>query len=212
MEDTVFCGVFDGHGPYGHEVARKVRDALPLKLIAECNLNLHPSFNLDDNDNDPSSTDGSHNHNAKVNFATLRESLLKAHKVLDRELKLYHHIDCYCSGTTAVTLIKQVTNPVSIILLLFFFFFLSFTHLFSIGILSLIIFFQGQELAIANVGDSRAVLGTRDQHGSLIAVQLTTDLKPSLPSIYIYIYLFPCMCMCICLKPCQVTILKNYYF
>ena len=29
-----FCGIFDGHGPHGHLVARKVRDALPLKLLS----------------------------------------------------------------------------------------------------------------------------------------------------------------------------------
>lgn len=34
---------------------------------------------------------------------------------------------------------------------------------------------------IANVGDSRAVLGSQDGDGSLIDVQLTTDLKPNLP-------------------------------
>jgi len=34
---------------------------------------------------------------------------------------------------------------------------------------------------IGNVGDSRAVLGTRDVDNSLIAVQLTVDLKPNLP-------------------------------
>lgn len=33
--DTIFCGVFDGHGPYGHMVSKKVRDALPLKLCAQ---------------------------------------------------------------------------------------------------------------------------------------------------------------------------------
>lgn len=44
---------------------------------------------------------------------------------------------------------------------------------------------QGQDLVIANVGDSRAVLGTRDKDGSLVAVQLTVDLKPNLPSIFL---------------------------
>ena len=43
-------------------------------------------------------------------------------------------------------------------------------------------FFQGLNLVIGNVGDSRAVLGTRDHEDSLIAVQLTVDLKPNLPS------------------------------
>ncbi|KMZ68212.1 hypothetical protein ZOSMA_246G00020 [Zostera marina] len=37
--------------------------------------------------------------------------------------------------------------------------------------------FQGQELVIGNVGDSRAVLGYREDN-SLIAIQLTVDLKP----------------------------------
>ncbi|XP_061364189.1 probable protein phosphatase 2C 33 [Gastrolobium bilobum] len=124
-EDTIFCGVFDGHGPYGHMVAKKVRDSLPLKLIAQ--LDLHP------NNKDPTT-------------ATLTESFLKACKLIDKELKLHHLIHCYCSGTTAVTLVKQ-----------------------------------GHDLVIANVGDSRAVLGTRDHEDSLIPVQLTTDLKPNLP-------------------------------
>lgn len=34
---------------------------------------------------------------------------------------------------------------------------------------------------VGNVGDSRAVLATRDEDDSLIAVQLTVDLKPSVP-------------------------------
>ena len=34
---------------------------------------------------------------------------------------------------------------------------------------------------ISNVGDSRAVMGTRDQDGHLTALQLTVDLKPNLP-------------------------------
>ncbi|KAI3905627.1 hypothetical protein MKX01_036536 [Papaver californicum] len=41
--------------------------------------------------------------------------------------------------------------------------------------------FDSQHLVIGNVGDSRAVLGTRDQNDSLIAVQLTKELKPNLP-------------------------------
>lgn len=41
---------------------------------------------------------------------------------------------------------------------------------------------QGQDLVIANVDDSRAVLATQDRsNGSLIAVQLSTDHKPHLP-------------------------------
>ncbi|RDX98554.1 putative protein phosphatase 2C 74, partial [Mucuna pruriens] len=125
-DDTVFCGVFDGHGPHGHTVAKKVRDSLPLKLIAQWNL--HP------------------NNKNNNYFKTLRESFVKACKVMDRELKLHHDIDCSCSGTTAVTMLKQ-----------------------------------GHELVIANVGDSRAVLGSRGVDGAMVALQLSTDLKPNLP-------------------------------
>lgn len=42
---------------------------------------------------------------------------------------------------------------------------------------------QGLDLIIGNVGDSRAVLATRDKDNVLAAVQLTVDLKPNLPSI-----------------------------
>ncbi|XP_077210514.1 putative protein phosphatase 2C 33 [Tasmannia lanceolata] len=114
--DTVFCGVFDGHGPYGHMVSRRVRDSLPLKL----------------------------SDHWEVNRAS--DSFLKAFKVMDNDLRVHPNIDCYNSGTTAVTLVKQ-----------------------------------GQDLIIGNVGDSRAILGTRDDDGTLTAVQLTVDLKPNLP-------------------------------
>uniref|UniRef100_A0A804P1Z9 protein-serine/threonine phosphatase n=1 Tax=Zea mays TaxID=4577 RepID=A0A804P1Z9_MAIZE len=41
---------------------------------------------------------------------------------------------------------------------------------------------QGHNLIIGNLGDSRAVLGTRDENNQLVAVQLTVDLKPDIPS------------------------------
>ena len=52
------------------------------------------------------------------------------------------------------------------------------------------LFLQGQDLVIGNIVDSRAVLHTRDEDNSFIAVQLTVDLKPSVPSIS----LFPTFC------------------
>lgn len=48
--------------------------------------------------------------------------------------------------------------------------------------------YQGQDLVIGNIGDSRAIMGTRDKENNLTAVQLTVDLKPNLPSND----LFPC--------------------
>ncbi|CAI9088092.1 OLC1v1022329C1 [Oldenlandia corymbosa var. corymbosa] len=159
--DTIFCGVFDGHGPYGHMVARKVRDCLPLLLRKEwesssnsdqnCgaengtpNGSTHFDEMLDDNCCEPTENE------ATVKFPDihqpLKKSFLKAFKLMDKELKLHPTIDCFCSGTTAVTLVVQ-----------------------------------GQDIVLGNVGDSRAVLATRDKDNFLKAVQLTVDLKPNLP-------------------------------
>jgi serine/threonine protein phosphatase PrpC len=93
MEDCVFCGVFDGHGQYGHVVAKKVRDAFPLKIMNEWNSRCR----YDDNNNNKNN-----NH-----FKIMRESFVKASKSMDRELKQQHSMDSYGSGTTAVTLIKK---------------------------------------------------------------------------------------------------------
>lgn len=41
---------------------------------------------------------------------------------------------------------------------------------------------QGDDIFIANVGDCRAVLATYSEStGSLVAEQLTVDMKPNLP-------------------------------
>ncbi|CAL9095410.1 unnamed protein product [Musa textilis] len=162
--DTIFCGVFDGHGPFGHMVAKKVRDSLPLKLSdqwrATLNGNKGPhQFNsmsegvdsvetttitIDDEFSD--SLDVDENETLPAMYLPLKKSILKAFKIVDKELKFNPTIDCFCSGTTAVTVVKQ-----------------------------------GWDLVIGNLGDSRAIMGTRDKHNNLIAVELTVDLKPNLP-------------------------------
>ncbi|XP_022721135.1 probable protein phosphatase 2C 6 [Durio zibethinus] len=163
--DTIFCGVFDGHGPYGHMVAKQVRDSLPIILCTKWKGSLAGDQNsLNKGENTPESTisedTGSlsmddeccesleieENEQRPEMYLPLKQSMLKAFKLTDKELKLHSTIDCFCSGTTAVTLVKQ-----------------------------------GQDLVIGNVGDSRAVLAVRDKDNSLIAIQLTVDLKPDLP-------------------------------
>ncbi|KAJ1688581.1 hypothetical protein LUZ63_019971 [Rhynchospora breviuscula] len=79
-------------------------------------------------------------------FRSLKESVFKAFKLMDWDLKKHQSIDCFCSGTTAVTLVKK-----------------------------------GFDLVVGNLGDSRAVLGMRDDENNLIAEQLTIDLNPNLP-------------------------------
>jgi hypothetical protein len=168
--DTTLCGVFDGHGPFGHLVAKRVRDHLPLKL------NSHMSTeDICDNasrialidiasEETPLSTDaGSDKEQEKSDdfFAVMKDSLLKAFKVMDKDLRLHGNIDCFFSGTTAVTVVKQ-----------------------------------GRDLVIGNLGDSRAILGTRDSNNRLMPVQLTVDLKPNVPSMtFFLIVFFPCFAL-----------------
>ncbi|GMI97954.1 hypothetical protein like AT5G26010 [Hibiscus trionum] len=49
------------------------------------------------------------------------------------------------------------------------------------GTTAVVVVRQDEDVVIANLGDSRAVLGTMTENG-IKAVQLTTDLKPGLPS------------------------------
>ena len=114
-EDTIFCGVFDGHGPHGHLVARKVRDALPTKLVSSLHSNeskrngsgktcfkgnVKPDSG--DSEKDCSAED-------KLN-STWREAFMKAYKAMDKELRSHPNLDCFCSGSTAVTIVKQVVK------------------------------------------------------------------------------------------------------
>jgi hypothetical protein len=158
MEDTVYCGVYDGHGPYGHLVARRVRDSLPSKLLhywqeelaaikdnskesesddsaelcdtAEMDRGSNVSSmyesaicDAEDSDRDTALFEFSENallenlpdHNDEVvrkppMFQPWMEAHLTAYRVMDKELRSHPLIDCFCSGTTAVTVLKQVTE------------------------------------------------------------------------------------------------------
>lgn len=111
-------------------VAKRVRDSLPSKLSAHWEVNLKSqdvlkeiSLNtaeaslypedaslLSAADESRVSIDVEETEKLPEIFQTLKESFLKAYKVMDRELRSYTNIDCFCSGTTAVTLIKQVLD------------------------------------------------------------------------------------------------------
>ncbi|EEF44478.1 probable protein phosphatase 2C 52 isoform X2 [Ricinus communis] len=151
-EDMTFCGVFDGHGPHGHLVARKVRDALPIKLLSflhsiqsrqnesgqTCFKGNSKKSDVGDCEKDASTED-------KLN-SVWREAFLKSYKAMDKELRSHPNLDCFCSGSTAVTIIKQ-----------------------------------GSNLFMGYIGDSRAIMGSKDSNDSMVAIQLTVDLKPDLP-------------------------------
>ncbi|GFZ07173.1 protein phosphatase 2C family protein [Actinidia rufa] len=138
QEDMMFCGIFDGHGSWGHYVAKRVRETLPLSLLcnwqetlAEASLDL--KFDLESD-------------KKLQRFNIWKHSYLKACAAVDQDLAQHCKIDSFYSGTTALTVVRQ-----------------------------------GELIFVANVGDSRAVLATTSDDGSLVPVQLTTDFKPNLP-------------------------------
>ncbi|KAH9305671.1 hypothetical protein KI387_010075 [Taxus chinensis] len=45
-KDTVLCGVFDGHGPFGHLVAKSVSDSLPSKLCSQWEMEVKDDDSL----------------------------------------------------------------------------------------------------------------------------------------------------------------------
>ncbi|KAJ8749304.1 hypothetical protein K2173_018786 [Erythroxylum novogranatense] len=151
-EDVTFCGVFDGHGPQGHLVARKVRDNLPIKLLSF----LHSFQQTQDGSGkacfkrNSKKSDGGYSEKDDSPedklHALWKEAFLKSYKAMDKELRSHPNVDCFCSGSTAVTIVKQ-----------------------------------GSNLFMGNIGDSRAILGSKDSNDSIVAVQLTVDLKPDLP-------------------------------
>ncbi|KAJ6698090.1 PROTEIN PHOSPHATASE 2C 72-RELATED [Salix purpurea] len=144
VEHGAFCGVFDGHGKNGHVVSRTVRNRLPSLLLNQKNA-LEEIDSVRDHGSEKA--DGGLVPLPGESFHKWKDACVGAFKVMDKEIKLQESLDCSCSGTTAVVVVRQ-----------------------------------GEDLVIANLGDSRAVLGrTNDQKG-IMPVQLTTDLKPGVPS------------------------------
>jgi serine/threonine protein phosphatase PrpC len=87
-EDGVLCGVFDGHGPHGHLVARRARDSLPLRLMSAARA-------LSKNGLD-------------MPAAAWRKAFVRAYKAMDKDLRSHPSLDSFCSGSTAVTVLKLV--------------------------------------------------------------------------------------------------------
>ncbi|XP_022747213.1 probable protein phosphatase 2C 65 [Durio zibethinus] len=154
-KNVFFCGVFDGHGPSGHQVARYVCDTLPFKLSSVISMSqpngckgvaAGKSSGKDDSSGINKESDQEESSHKEI-FSSWEASLIKAFEESDEDLCLEESLDSYCSGTTAVTIIKQ-----------------------------------DEHLIISNLGDSRAILCTRDNENQLVPIQLTVDLKPSIPS------------------------------
>ncbi|XP_047307241.1 probable protein phosphatase 2C 73 [Impatiens glandulifera] len=142
-KDMFFGGVFDGHGPSGHEVSQLVRDTLPSKLSKKSK---DKKFILENKDNNMNSSVSEKTFPNDSMHALWEANFLMSFEDLDEKLGDQETVDTYTSGSTAVTVVKQ-----------------------------------GDNLVVANLGDSRAVLCTRDDNSHLVPIQLTVDLKPNLP-------------------------------
>lgn len=139
-EDSIFCGIFDGHGPWGHYVAKAVRDSLPPSLLCRWQEALALASLIDGE--------------KKLSDCQLdlwKQSYMAACAAVDDELRRSRRFDAVQSGCTALSIVKQ-----------------------------------GDVMVVANVGDSRAVLGTTSDDGAVAAVQLTVDFKPNLPRKSLY--------------------------
>ncbi|KAK5771979.1 putative phosphatase 2C 73 -like protein [Gossypium arboreum] len=97
--DMLFCGIFDGHGPWGHFVAKKVRESMPSSLL--CNwqetlaqASLDPEIDLE--------SDKKHQR-----FHIWKHSYLRTCAAVDHELEQHRKIDSFYSGTTALTIVRQ---------------------------------------------------------------------------------------------------------
>lgn len=90
----MFCGVFDGHGPWGHLVGKRVKKVMPAYLLhywqeAMKNGELLKSTYFD-------------------KFGMWKKSFMKACSTVDYDLELHPVIDSFYSGTAAVTIIREV--------------------------------------------------------------------------------------------------------
>lgn len=108
--DVVYCGVFDGHGPSGHKVARFVRDTLPSKLswlFRDSHIHGKTWSNQDHgSDQKVTNLDDSKDPILRSWKASITESF----KEVDEDLEADSSIDSYGSGTTSVSVLRQGDN------------------------------------------------------------------------------------------------------
>ncbi|OIW01338.1 hypothetical protein TanjilG_20520 [Lupinus angustifolius] len=109
-QDMIFCGVFDGHGPIGHKVSQYIRDNLPLKLSSAIRIAQQKACRFyDANESESGSCydDIYDDNNIGMSLASWEGCFLKSFDEMDEHLAQEINIDTYCSGSTAVTVVKQ---------------------------------------------------------------------------------------------------------
>ncbi|URD77795.1 phosphatase 2C [Musa troglodytarum] len=93
QEDMMFCGIFDGHGSWGHYVSKQVRKSLPSSLL--CNWQEALALASLVADKKP------------CQFDVWKQSYIKSCAAVDKELQHDRGLDSFRSGTTALTIVKQ---------------------------------------------------------------------------------------------------------
>lgn len=98
----IFCGIFDGHGPWGHFVAKRIRESMPPSLLCNWQETLaqtsidHPAIDVEEE------------KSKHYRFNIWKHSYLKTCAAIDQELEQYRKIDSFYSGTTALSIVRQV--------------------------------------------------------------------------------------------------------
>ncbi|KAK4268502.1 hypothetical protein QN277_025152 [Acacia crassicarpa] len=98
-KDLIFCGVFDGHGPFGHVVARYISKQLPSKLSAAIKISQHKTYLYN------AAAEGEYHQT--LSLASWENTFLKSFSEMDHAIARDINTDSFYSGSTAVTLIKQ---------------------------------------------------------------------------------------------------------
>ena len=89
----IFCGIFDGHGAWGKEIAKMISKFFPYLLLCSWQeeLNHYPS------------------RDKKLPLVDVwLQSYTKACAAMDMEIKHNRSLDSFFSGSTALTVIIQV--------------------------------------------------------------------------------------------------------
>ncbi|KAL0743341.1 hypothetical protein Bca4012_084854 [Brassica carinata] len=92
QEDVTFCGMFDGHGPWGHVITKGVKKLFPASLLCQWQQTL-ASLSSSPECFSP--------------FGIWKQACLKTFSAIDLDLKIHPSIDSYCSGCTALTAVLQ---------------------------------------------------------------------------------------------------------
>ncbi|XBH65221.1 hypothetical protein VPH35_118850 [Triticum aestivum] len=95
QDDTIFCVVFDGHGQWGHYVAKAVRESLPQLLLCRWQEAVTQASLID-----------GEKRLSDCQFDLLRQSYLAAAAAVDEELRRSRCLDAVNSGCTALSIMK----------------------------------------------------------------------------------------------------------